>query len=268
MAIISRGTYGMKRLKWRRTVRADQERIVVPFVGPYSVLQAQQPAIGSTLPDLPQGFFVEEVTLEEGRADDGKLYVVLTNPRPGNTGWTSQNTQIGETIFELDWLEEQILLEKHPRCPPLNPARLFYANPAVQGTNFTGSNPSWPADHPDREGSQRTWEHWQVFVGSDIINNALYWPLEVYKELKEAGINDYPSASPIARRTKYWRSRPTTTGNMYRKQNPPPECDAPSGWTYVKTADRLQVEGRRYLTIEEWRGYPIKLADRLFANPE
>ena len=168
------------------------------------------------------------------------------------------------TVCELDWIEELRPLEQHPKCGTLNPERQYFQYPNDAGTAFGNGNDTYNFNHPEKKGSQRTWENWQALTGTDYTAGDGGWTLSKYKELKEAGGNDYPIAFPIARVTLYSRSRWENANAVYRKSNPPTECGAPSGYTYVKIAERNQKQGRLYTQIAEWRGFHTDYANDLF----
>jgi hypothetical protein len=233
------GRYEVRKQRARKVVRAEAIRYVIPYVGPYAALERQMPDIGSTVAGYPADYKVAEVSLEEGRADDGRMTVYLEKLQPGNPG-SQEQAQIGETVYELDWGEERRPIEEHAKCGSLNPNR---------------------AADPNTE-RKRTWDDWQSLESSDYEPRTGGWTLAQYQGLKEKGYNDYPVCFPIARVTRYARFRIAPTGNVWKPGNPPSQCNPPNGYYYVKTAARSQRSGRIYQLVEEWRGYDR--ADDLF----
>lgn len=253
MSITARGNYQIRRQRPRYRTTAEASQIIVPYVGPFDALQAARPAIQSTLSGFPNDHLVKEVLLEEGRSTDGRMVVTLEKPSPGATGSTA-NQQIGETVYELDWGEERRALEEHKSCPVLKSDRLVYEFPdrAYDAT----TNPGWSSSGSapaGKTGRQRTWDDWAALDAGDVT--AGVWSVDQYKQLRREGYTDYPVAFPIARVTIYAKYRITPTGSVWTISSPPSQCEAPSGWVYVKTSSRSRKEGRLYSLIEEWRGF-------------
>jgi hypothetical protein len=263
MAIRTRGTIAIKKLRMRRRLRADGDSYEIPYVGLYADLEGQMPTIGSTVSGLPAGYLVEEVQLQEGNGGSGRMVVVAGRPTP-NSGLPGTG-QLGDTIYELDWYEERRPIEEHPRCGDLKSDRPFYEFPAMEWTSDTNTGYSPASAIPSSKNArQRTWDEWGVLNGNDYeqASGAGAWSLATYKGLKAQGYNDFPVAYPVARKTTYTRSRVSPTGNVWKNNNPPGDVTAPNGWYYVKSAERITKVGRVWTMVEEWRGYAE--ADDLF----
>lgn len=251
MAVKSKGSYTVKKLRMRRRTRPEGDSYIIPFVGPYDQLTSQQPALGSTVSGLPNDYLVEEVNIEEGQGGSGRMIVTATKRTPGPPSGSSSYAQIGETLYELDWYEERRPIEEHPKCGFLKTDRLRYLNPE-QGSETEGqaANP-----HDSKKGRPRTWAHWEVLDESDYEQKNNGWSLAEYRFLKEAGTDTFPVAYPVARKTIYSRGRLTAATNVWKKDTPPPDVGAPSGFVYVKSASRITKQGRIWSKVEEWRGY-------------
>jgi hypothetical protein len=253
MSIRSKGQYVVKRQRARYRETAEASQIIVPYVGPYDTLWSGRPAINSTISGFPGDHKVKEVAMEDGRANDGRLIVTLEKPNPGSTG-SDENTQIGETLYELDWGEERRPLEEHKKMPILKTDRLVYEFPDKAYDAATNAGWSSTDDAPaGKTGRQRTWDDWAAMDGGDV--NAGEWSIDDYKGLRRKGYEDYPVSFPIARVTIYAKYRINPVGSVWTTSSPPSQCGAPTGWTYVKTASRSSKQGRLYTLIEEWRGF-------------
>lgn len=254
MSVRTRGTFQIRRLRARLRVTSDKATYTVPYVGPYESLQANIPGIDSSLPGIPAAYKVTEVTLEEGRSVEGKMTVIAELALPGNTGSTD-DAQLGETVYELDWSEERRPIEEHQNCPKLKDDRLVYEKPdlAYDATTNSGWSSSGAAP-AGKSGRQRTWDDWSSMDAGDVTGGT--WSIDQYKAIKQRGVNDFSIPFPIARTTIYAKYRITPIGAVNTISSPPGSCGAPSGWTFVKTASRSQKQGRQYTLIEEWRGFP------------
>jgi len=253
MSVRARGQFVIKRLRARYRKVSDAQTYTVPFVGPYTELLASQPALDASLSGFPTDYKVKEVTVEEGRSIDGKMVVTIEKPLAGNTGST-EDSQIGDPVYESDYSEERRPIEEHNKCGNLDPGRPYYeypdrktsdANPGVDATTATND--------AEKVYKQRTWDHWQSLDDNDYA--AGDWNLADYKSLKEKGRNDYPVAYPVCTVTTYSKFRQTSGSGVWSISSPPAQCSPPSGWTYVKTGDRCTKQGRLYTRVQTWRGY-------------
>ncbi len=252
MSIRSKGHYVVKRLRPRYEETAEASQIIVPFVGPFDALWSGRPAINSTLSGFPSDHTVKKVSMEDGRANDGRLIVTLERPAPGSTG-SNENAQIGESIYELDWGEERRPLEEHEKAPHLAPDRPEYEFPDKAWDSQI--NYGWPpGEAPEGKiGVQRSWDNWAALDSSDVI--PIDWDVDDYKALRRKGFVDFPHAFPIARSTIFAKYRIASSGGVQAVGSPPGQCGAPGGWIYVKTASRSTKQGSLYSLIEEWRGF-------------
>jgi hypothetical protein len=250
----TRGQFVVKRQRPRYRTTADARQIIVPYVGPFADLVAKEPPIDSAISGFPSNFKVKEVVIEEGRAHDGRMVVTLELPNPGSTGST-ENQQIGEPIYELDWGEQVRPIEQHPEMPILKEDRKVYEFP--EKVYDEDSNSGWApgTKAPNgKTGRQRTWEDWVALDDDDLSGGT--WNLETYKALKRQGMDTYSVPFPIARATVYAKYRIPPNGAVNTVSSPPAECGAPNDWTYVKISSRPTKQGRLYTLVEEWRGYP------------
>ncbi len=218
-----------------------------------------EPAVGSSYAGFPADFEVKEVSIQEGQSVEGRMEVTLEKLTPGNMGsGSSSSSPLPDPIYELDWAEERRPLEEHLKCIYLKPTRPWREYPESRKDGDTYETPS--AAEAAKKGikvRQRTWEHWHVLEEKDIskANIKDAWTLENYREFKEKGFDDYPVSYPIASDTSHYKSKPQDISGIWKISNPPSFCNAPDGWTYVKTADRVTKQGRLYTRVRQWRGY-------------
>jgi len=249
------GQYDVRKVKTRHVISQEQDKYIVEYVGPLGKLEAKRSSIGEKLTGFPAGFVIDLIEITPEKADSGRMSITLLKQTPGS-GSPQASEPLGEPIFELDWIESSEPIESHPKCGHLKADRKFYANPGY--ATDAQSNPAFSdtseATVPVR---RRQWEEWTVLDETDYEAVGTGWSLSEYQTLKERGKHVYPVAIPQARVTRYSRSRPSTTGGVWKKSTPPAECGAPSDpeWTYVKIASMVRKEGRLYTLVEEWVGY-------------
>lgn len=241
------------RPRYRKTLEAEQ--IVVPLVGRFDALKAQEPAVGAPFAGFPADFEVKEVSIQEGQSVEGRMEVTLEKLSPGNTGsGGSSSSPLPDSIYELDWMEERRPVEEHPKCFFLKSDRPWREYPESRSA---GDSYESEAAAGDKKVRQRTWEHWAVLDTDDISEsgNPNAWTLEQYKEIKEKGFDDYPVASPVASQTSYHKAKPDCGSGIWTISSPPSYCGAPTGWIYVKVCDRSTKQGRLYTRVQQWRGF-------------
>jgi hypothetical protein len=207
------------------------------FEGPIQMLLDERPRLGTSVFGFGFGLLVTLVEIEEGDADTGKMVVTLESQTA-----PEQNTSfaaIGEPIYELDMGELIRPIETHPKCGVLKPNR------------------------PTGSGSRKkTWDDW-----ADLKPGVVYefelpnWSLAQYQSLREKGVESYPVAAPVVRRTLTYLRDPGGIGaGLFSKQNPPvgaPQPDPPPigiAWKWLLTADKLTKEGRNRTRVTEWTG--------------
>lgn len=249
-----KGSYSIRRQRAKKRSTAESKSYAIPIVGPYPALEASEPAIGASFSGYPSDYFVTDVSLEDTGGGSGKMVVTIEKKQPGNPEG-SQPTQIGETVYELDWSEERRPIFEHPKCPKLKPDRLNYEYPdRVYSQGNSGKTDAEVSSDTEKFYKKRTWDNWQSMDAGDLIGGE--WDVDTIKKLLEAGINDYPLAYPIASATKYALYRIAASGDVNAKSNPPSECGAPiESWFWIKCGARSTKQGKLYSLVETWRGY-------------
>lgn len=264
MAARAKGDFQVKRLKARTRKSAERKSYVIPYVGPYTALVAQEPEIGSVITGFPSDYKVTEVTIEEGRSTEGRMTVTIEKPQPGNNP-SNDNTPLSDPVYESDYAEERRPTETHKKCGYLKADRPYYEYP---DRKTSAANPKKTAGEANSDVEkvykQRTWDNWQSLDTDDYALAAVTnrWSLEQYKSLKEKGYNDYPVSYPLCTATTYHRARPQSGQGTWKISAPPSECDPPPGFIYVKCADRGTKQARLFTRIQQWRGYDS--TDELF----
>ena len=259
----TRGKFSVKQLPHRIRSTSDGRSYIIPYVGPYAQLLTMEPAIDSLMPGFGDLYRVSEVVIERGKSLEGSMDVTITLPRRDKDN-TGDDAQIGDPLYELDWSEERRPIEEHRKCGRLKANRPYYKYPskAFHETNNKRYYGDDGKKSPDGPFERRTWDDWASLDDEDYDKTG-EWSLSDYLSLKEGSTNDYPIAFPVARVTIYSRYRKVPNGNVWSVSTPPGACNAPGGWTYVKTSSRSTKQARLYTLVEEWRGYNAKEA-RIF----
>ena len=245
----------IKKLRSRFRTTAENKTVVIPYVGPIDELKAKEPPCGQPMTGFPSEYLVTEVVITEGASINGRMEVTLERPQPG-TPQGADVEQLAEPVYELDWQEENLPIEQHKKCGSLKSDRPWYKYPAT-GAGSDG-NEQYDAAAPgsNQKGRQRTWANWEALTDADYEPAGGGWTLAQYKALKEDGKDDFPLAYPVAQVTSYHRFRPTSSGGVWAVGAPHALCGAPTtGWTYVKTSDRITKHGRLYTRVQQWRGF-------------
>lgn len=115
--------------------------------------------------------------------------------------------------------------------------------------------------HPDFENmtdEQRAlvdeWLRASATRRAQIVGNSP-WDADCTKLKKKLarGESSYPVFVPVARKVHRDTTRPST-GDCGTIQSPPSQCGAPSGYTYVKMADRCVKQSGAWTRTQEWVG--------------
>ncbi len=232
-----KGATELKLMKPEWDYSDDKVVCVLRYVGPYTTCLSSRPANDSAVAGYTEeGLRVARTSVREIEEGTGAGELKVTLEAASDQSSEAGFGAIGEPIYELEWAELELPLERHPKCGTLKADR--------------------PAGDDEKK---RTWDDWADFTDADYDGTGGgKWSLATYKALKEAGHETYNVAMPIARSTTYYRRNPSGVGaGMYTKINPPGKCQAPStGWQYLKTADRMVREGRLRTRVQEWTGAP------------
>jgi hypothetical protein len=232
------GTRDLAPLKVNQRYNAEKVIITTGWTGPYDTCRARVPAIGQTI----QGFNfnnlrVSEVELVELDGDAGEIRVTIESPGTSLRVDDASYEPIGESVFEMEWMELQKPLETHPEM-----------------INLASTRPRYDADgNVSPTGRQRTWDDWAELTDDDV-GTGLGITLAKYKEYREAGVESFIVYQPVARRTTHYIRGGIQTGKCGIRIPPPVGCGAPEGYQWLKTADRVSRSGRTTARVEEWTG--------------
>jgi hypothetical protein len=159
----------------------------------------------------------DSTNLTPTEGGNGTLTIETSQAFPALPAWGGGGSQ---TTIEIEWVELRKKLQEHPRYAQVSDADRRKIEDAI-------ANPK-----PDQS---------PALTDSRAI--------ELYTKLLR-GQTEYSLAVPVVRRTT---TRPTslTAGNAWFRNNPPV---SPSGWQWLKTADRISRTGNAFQRVEEWTG--------------
>ncbi|MGC3991671.1 MAG: hypothetical protein QM796_18670 [Chthoniobacteraceae bacterium] len=235
-----------KPAKW--SIGVDRVTCTLPVEGPYSSMLANRPAIGQVVSGLSD-FGVRVTRIEIDQLEEspaGKMTITLeaaVTPDP------SYALIVEPPRYEVEFGELQKKIEYHPKCGTL--------------TN-TGV-------------SKGGWESWSQLVSADYqpSSAANAWSFETYLAMKKAGVDTYAIGAPIVRRTIRYFANPGGIGqNCYKRQQPPVDVEAPTGYQWLIGTDRLSRSGSKMERVQEWIGYDERqdasgayVTDHLYDTP-
>lgn len=194
------------------------------YRAPYDVALSQRPTLSATMPDLDASLAIEGVQLTKKAGGIGEMIVTLgTIPFAGFPGSGQP-----EPVYEIEWTQIQKRIEQHPKFSDIDRALLAKIEDALS----------------ERDDAKR--DALLAEIAADEKAILLY-------EKKLKGVDSYLIFAPVARRTSYTRLKPNT-GGCGQVGAPPGAIGAPSGYEWLKTADRCIKQGRWWERVEEWTG--------------
>lgn len=216
----------------RYTYTATRNDLIIVEEGQFDYLLAGKPSIGQTLSGI-SGYTVERVDVINLEGGKGQMTIGMFQAVSG--GAASNNSNI-DSIFEIDWCQVEKKLEQHPRY------RVGAGGAKVLTTSDLASIESWKAETDATE--------------RDTKRAALSSNAQDFVSKLEKGQDSYLIYIPVLRKTST-SYQPPTTSTCGKRETPPGFPAVPSGYTFLKTADRGQRTGsnRKWERQEEWTGF-------------
>lgn len=209
------------------------------YVGPYSTLEAAAPAIGAAWGDYEGA--ADTVTIEPISGTiplKASLVVNMTRTyEAGSSGSTPGAAK--EATHEVEWTAVQRPLVEHP---------VF---------RTTGA---WPLDATAHE-LIAAWENDKTPANRAALSSSA----EKYAQGIDLGIRTYDDFAPILIRTTSYINGPPGTSDAGSKGGAPAGFpNLPSGYEWVKSADRSLKAGKRnkWERSEQWTGAIKVLVDK------
>ncbi len=211
------------------TITASSWTMVRTFRGPYAALQSARPKAGDTMEDISNDLFVDRIELVREAGTSGRMVVYL-NKLSGSVG---SGEPAPPPRYEVEWVQ----IEK-----PLSAAPYFASGGAAALTD------------EDRDKIEE-WRAATSAADRTTLYNGLSANAKLFVNRLRAGIEAFFVPAPVARITSWSWQKPSTSA-CGKRQSPPGFSGLPSGYSWLKTADRAVREGAsgRWERIEEWTG--------------
>jgi len=230
--------------------------VTTEVTGPYALCLAEQPAIGQTIAGFDAALRVTASKVNELDGDAARIDITL---EAGLDDSDQDPEPLGEPTYEIEFGEIEKAIESHPRCGQLKDDRPKYKDGVVSG-----------------DGKQRTWEDWPSLDADDydadiepLFGSEETWTLDEYKSLKEKGVDSYPLAAPIIRRTTIHLRKPDDLGDgVGNRQTPPSAANFAriSDYDWLGGPDRCTKSKRTYTRTTEWIGAEV-LSALIYPEP-
>jgi len=219
------------------TLNKDGLTYVKTFTGPHAACVAAIPARGVNVTGVPSSLSVDIAEVKKEAGGKGTLTITLVYvPDPGLGDMAgSENT----SIHEIEWAEVQRPLAQHKRF------QTGGENPLDDGdwTDIDG----WKAE-PDQ--SLRKDFKYKDKTGTEVTLGD--GAQEFCKKLLR-GQEIYNEYTPVARLTTSSTTKPTTGACGTIVSSPSVE-GFPSGYKWLKTADRACKRSKKWERVQEWTG--------------
>lgn len=229
------------------------DRVEIQYVGLASVIKAttadggDRPIAGEAWGDYAGTVTVSEYEPLPGTDPEYGIATVICELAFGGDGTALGVVQ--ETAYEIEWVSINRSLYEHPAF------------------NTGGSNPLSDSERIDIEAwrvepdpdVRKSWSYLKngsvaVILGDDARRFAAY---------VARGVDSYDDYAPVARKSRTYAGGPPPTSTAGEKETPTGFPNLPSGWEWVKTADRSLRSGgqTRWVRTEEWTGAKKVLVD-------
>jgi hypothetical protein len=209
------------------------------YIGPYGTLLAASPAIGAAWGDYEGTADTVSIEPISGTSPlKGELVVTMVrNFEAGSSGGTPGTSK--EITYEVEWTAVQRPLAEHPEF------------------RSTGT---YPLDATALEGIA-VWENDKTAENRALLSSSA----EKYAQGIDLGIRTYDDFAPILIKTTSYVNGPPSTSDAGSKDTAPAGFpNLPSGYEWVKSADRSLKSGRRnkWERSEQWTGAIKVLVDK------
>lgn len=212
----------------------EKVAVSVPFEGAFEKCLSSRPPRGSQLPGFKtDGLLVVGSRVEELDGGMGRLTVRLEAELPEAEDVTTE--PIGEPVFTIEWIEDQIALEQHPKCG--------YLSDDATAAGVTDLAENW-----DKLEANPGYYSAREPAGS--------WNQDTYVSLKQRGVNSVPVYYPKVTRTTYHFAKPSDVGEMcgLRQVPPIPAFNRIEDFEWLAGVDSATRSGRVYERRSEWIG--------------
>jgi hypothetical protein len=209
------------------------------YIGPYDTLLAASPAIGAVWGDYEGTTDTVSIEPISGTSPlKASLVVNMTRNFEAGSSGASPGT-LEETTYEVEWTAVQRPLVEHPKF------------------RSTGT---YPLHATDMEQIAK-WENDKTAENRALLSSSA----EKYAKGIDLGIRTYDDFAPILIKTTSYVNGPPSTSDAGSKETTPTYFpNHPTGYEWVKSADRSLKSGRRnkWERSEQWTGAIKVLVDK------
>jgi len=234
----------------KESVDESAYSVTIEYVGLDSTLRPASPGIGEVWGN--HAGLVNAVTIDPEPSSDYSTLIVTCGYK-FDTSENEQGTKVeNETSYEIDWTDVQRTLYEHP---------VFSAGGSRELTDDDKAKiESWKT--MDNTFYKESFYYYQTTPENGIIEelstNAKYLAKGIL-----LGIEYWVDKVPIARRTDTWINGPPPAGTAGQKEEPPDFPNLPTGYEWIRDADRaLRAGGQNSWSNEtSWIGAKKVLID-------
>lgn len=202
----------------------DRLSAALEYQGPYELCLANRPARGAIMPGFA-GMAVDRTVVRRSQAPGfGELSVYLSADTDDDTEGT------GDPITEIYWLEVEKDLYEHD---------LFISLGRADRRRIE----LWKQQDDPTKYDSYTWERLST-TGAVLATGTLSGSALAYAAKFAVGIDSFLFYTPVATLTTFSRAKPSAVRVCGKRITGKPFAACPSGYTWLRTADRHTRSGR------------------------
>jgi hypothetical protein len=230
----------------------DRDSLRLEYIGSKTDLEGYRPDYGDSWESYSGRVSMSEIQPTEN-ADIVTLIVEVSSP-PDLAESTTGEAQ--EVSYEIDWVAVSRSMLEHPQFRVGGGGADELAVYDVTDIEYWKNEPS--ADLKKEFKYARLLESGGTYV-ADLSESAKLFATGILQ-----GVEEYEDYAPVLRKTTTLIGGPGATTQAGQKDEPAVFPGKPTGYEWLKTADRSVTQGgrKRWQKIEEWTGANKVLVDK------
>jgi len=221
-------------------ITASTKQSDLLYIGPYATLLAAAPATGASWGDYIGKVDTARIEPISGTNPlQGELTVTVSQEFQADGGGSTAGVS-GEISYEVEWTVVSRPLLEHPEFRTSG----TYALSATDGEKIA------------------TWENNKTSANRTALSAAA----EKYAKAVDLGIDTYDDFAPILSKTTTFTNGPPSTSTAGAKEGSTPSGfpNAPTGYEWIKSADRAVKAGKKnkWDRTEQWLGAKKIMVDK------